>query len=73
PKSLNCDKKGSRQCASRQRMGAMFLDHRWGQNMPDETLSPRTAGVWTVIFTDVHFWVPAIVLLAGLIVLHWLR
>ncbi|MGB6884303.1 MAG: hypothetical protein WA829_20795 [Candidatus Acidiferrum sp.] len=54
-------------------MGAMFLDHRWGQNMPDETLSPRTAGVWTVIFTDVHFWVPAIVLLAGLIVLHWLR
>jgi hypothetical protein len=25
------------------------------------------------VLTDVHFWVPAIVLLAGLVVLHWIR
>jgi hypothetical protein len=25
------------------------------------------------IFTDVHFWIPAIVLLGGLWVLHWIR
>ena len=39
----------------------------------DETAAPKSAGVWTMIFTDVHFWVPAIVLLAGLVVLHWIR
>jgi hypothetical protein len=29
--------------------------------------------MWTQILTDIHFWVPAIVLLAGLAVLHWIR
>jgi hypothetical protein len=29
--------------------------------------------MWTQILTDIHFWVPAIVLLAGLVVLHWIR
>jgi hypothetical protein len=26
-----------------------------------------------MILTDIHFWVPAVVLLAGLVVLHWIR
>ena len=29
--------------------------------------------MWTQIITDIHFWVPAIVVLAGLVVLHWIR
>jgi hypothetical protein len=29
--------------------------------------------MWTQILTDIHFWVPAIVWLAGLAVLHWIR
>ena len=41
--------------------------------MPDENLAQESRGVWTMILTDVHFWVPAIVLLAGLVVLHWIR
>jgi hypothetical protein len=41
--------------------------------MSDENEAPRSASVWTMIFTDVHFWVPAVVLLAGLAVLHWIR
>ena len=41
--------------------------------MRDENPAQKSAGVWTMIFTDVHFWVPAIVLLAGLAVLHWIR
>jgi hypothetical protein len=39
-----------------------------GENSPH-----RSASVWTMILTDVHFWVPAIALLAGLAVLHWIR
>ncbi|HJX94734.1 MAG TPA: hypothetical protein VJ324_03885 [Candidatus Acidoferrum sp.] len=41
--------------------------------MTDKNATPKSAGVWTMIFTDVHFWVPTIVLLAGLVVLHWIR
>jgi hypothetical protein len=41
--------------------------------MTDENADRKSAGVWVMIFTDVHFWVPTIVLLAGLIVLHWIR
>lgn len=41
--------------------------------MPYENLPQKSGGVWTMILTDVHFWVPAIVLLAGLVVLHWIR
>jgi hypothetical protein len=40
-----------------------------------ETENPAnpSPGVWNVILRDLHFWVPAIVLLAGLVVLHWIR
>ena len=38
--------------------------------MPNESSSQKSAGVWTMILTDVHFWVPAIVLLGGLVVLE---
>jgi hypothetical protein len=41
--------------------------------MLDENPAKKSAGVWTMILTDVHFWVPAVVLLAGLAVLHWIR
>jgi hypothetical protein len=41
--------------------------------MLEENQMQKSAGVWTMILTDVHFWVPAIVLLAGLVVLHWIR
>jgi hypothetical protein len=41
--------------------------------MTEENVASKSAGVWTMILTDVHFWVPAIVLLAGLAVLHWIR
>jgi hypothetical protein len=33
----------------------------------------KSSTLWTVILTDVHFWVPAIVLLAGLAVLLWIQ
>jgi hypothetical protein len=40
-----------------------------------ETDNPtkQSPGIWSVILGDVHFWVPAIILLAGLAVLHWIR
>lgn len=41
--------------------------------MPDEKPPQKSSAVWTMILTDVHFWVPAVVLLAGLAVLHWIR
>jgi hypothetical protein len=33
----------------------------------------RSAGYWRAILGDVHFWIPALVLLSGLLVLHWIR
>jgi hypothetical protein len=33
--------------------------------------SPK--GVAATILTDVHFWIPAVVLLGGLWVLYWIR
>jgi hypothetical protein len=41
--------------------------------MPETNPSLSRSGLWTQILTDVHFWVPAVVLLAGLLVLHWIR
>ena len=41
--------------------------------MTEESPAQKSVNVWSMIFTDVHFWVPAIVLLAGLAVLHWIR
>jgi hypothetical protein len=41
--------------------------------MPDKELLQKLRAIWATILTDVHFWVPAIVLLAGLAVLHWIR
>jgi hypothetical protein len=33
----------------------------------------RPKALLTAILSDIHFWIPALVLLAGLIVLHRLR
>ncbi len=41
--------------------------------MLDENRDRESAGLWTMILTDVHFWIPAVVLIAGLAVLHWIR
>ncbi len=41
--------------------------------MVDKSSAQKSPGVWTIIFTDAHFWVPAIVLIAGLLVLQWIR
>lgn len=38
----------------------------------EASLNHRTS-VWKSILTDVHFWIPVLVLLAGLAVLHWIR
>jgi hypothetical protein len=34
---------------------------------------PKSQTVVTAILTDVHFWIPTVVLLFGLWVLHWTR
>ena len=41
--------------------------------MHEQNQAARRTGLWMQILTDTHFWVPAIVLLAGLLVLHWIR
>lgn len=70
---MNCDKKRSRKYASRTQMRAILFARHLGENMPDEDLAQSSARLWSMILTDVHFWVPAIVLLAGLAVLRWIR
>ena len=40
-------------------------------NHPVESRKPHS--VISAILTDVHFWIPAMVLLFGLWVLHWTR
>jgi hypothetical protein len=42
-------------------------------SMNEENPTQNSARVWITILTDLHFWVPAIVLFAGLAVLHWIR
>jgi hypothetical protein len=41
--------------------------------MPQAKKAVPTFTVWRQILTDIHFWVPTVVLLAGLAVLHWIR
>jgi hypothetical protein len=40
---------------------------------PDRKRNEASQSWWTPILQDIHFWVPLIVLLAGLIVLRWIR
>jgi hypothetical protein len=67
------DKKVSRQCTHEALIASYSLDEPRGKLMTDENAAPNSAGVWTMILTDVHFWVPVVVLLAGLAVLNWIR
>jgi hypothetical protein len=39
----------------------------------DETGSLESASVFRVIATDIHFWIPLLVFVAGLVLLHELR
>jgi hypothetical protein len=41
--------------------------------MSEQKASLSHGSVWRSILTDVHFWVPVVVLVAGLAVLHWIR
>lgn len=41
--------------------------------MTTHSTDSNAKGLARAIFTDIHFWIPAIVLLAGLWVLHWIR
>ena len=41
--------------------------------MAEKSPAQKPAGIWTIILTDAHFWVPVIVLIAGLLVLQWIR
>ncbi|MFY9529622.1 MAG: hypothetical protein WBC04_13475 [Candidatus Acidiferrales bacterium] len=41
--------------------------------MPDPAVNEQSQNWWTPILKDIHFWVPLIVLLAGLIVLRWIH
>lgn len=41
--------------------------------MPKFEGDNRSQGLWSAILRDVHFWVPLIVLLGGLIALRWIR
>jgi hypothetical protein len=39
------------------------------KEMPRETSSGKW---WTAILTDIQFWIPIVVLAAGLVVLRWI-
>lgn len=41
--------------------------------MSEQKAAERPSSVWRPILTDIHFWVPVVVLLAGLALLHWIR
>lgn len=41
--------------------------------MSEEASPNNRTRVWKSILTDVHFWIPVLVLLAGLAVLRWIR
>jgi len=41
--------------------------------MPNHSVNERPQRWWSPILSDIHFWVPLIVLLAGLIALRWIR
>jgi hypothetical protein len=41
--------------------------------MSDRNFNKASREWWVPILKDVHFWVPLIVLLAGLIALRWVR
>jgi len=34
---------------------------------------PKTRGWWTSILSDIHFWVPIVVLVGGLLLLRFIR
>jgi hypothetical protein len=41
--------------------------------MPNANHAGPSSAVWTQILTDLHFWIPVVVLFLGLVVLHWIR
>jgi|GEM_PF-1394488 len=51
----------------------MALHQSGGPGVPNDNSMHPSSAIWTQILTDVHFWVPLIVLAAGLAVLHWIR
>ena len=41
--------------------------------MPNQNVNEQPQRWWSAILKDIHFWVPLIVLLAGLVALRWIR
>lgn len=41
--------------------------------MPNHSVNEQPQHWWSPILKDIHFWVPLIVLLVGLIALRWIR
>jgi hypothetical protein len=41
--------------------------------MNSEGSANRSKSYWSAVLSDAHFWIPTIVLLGGLLVLHWIR
>jgi|HubBroStandDraft_6_1064221.scaffolds.fasta_scaffold353082_2 hypothetical protein len=70
---LNCGKTVSDKCAHLDPISSLVFDPLGGKPMAEKSQAQKSAGVWTIILTDAHFWVPAIVLVAGLLVLQWIR
>ncbi|HTQ62918.1 MAG TPA: hypothetical protein VMI32_22035 [Candidatus Solibacter sp.] len=52
---------------------AVTSKSRKGEKMPAESPGQKSAGMWMMILSDVHFWIPAVILAAGLAVLDWIR
>ncbi|HUL15863.1 MAG TPA: hypothetical protein VLV88_07695 [Terriglobales bacterium] len=41
--------------------------------MTSEDGAKGTSSYWGAVLGDAHFWIPAIVLIGGLLVLHWIQ
>lgn len=53
-------------------LGARFRPLKRPTNMPDDRREPGSPSWVSLVLRDVQFWVPVIVLAAGLLVLRWI-
>jgi hypothetical protein len=54
-------------------MGARSLICDWCDQVNDKHLRTRPGSLFSTIMRDIHFWIPLLVLLAGLLFLRQLR
>ena len=53
--------------------GVLRSERKGAKRVDPQTSPSNRAALGKAILSDTHFWVPAIVLLAGLLILHWIR